>query len=137
MWCRTRWQAIPPELNTRRIVEVPALFVCGLFQDSELPTLLGLAAFSRAILANRSWLSSGDSPRPEYLPKGMTWACAATASKRQTAIAAGKERGDQDLMGLSSTPRALTPPPCYFPAQKAGFCAAVKSLPRITEVHAI
>jgi hypothetical protein len=40
---------MPPELNTRSIVEVPELFVSGLLQDSELPTILGSVAFGRAI----------------------------------------------------------------------------------------
>ena len=53
---------MPPEWNTRSIVEVPELFVSGLLQESDWPTLLGSTAFSRATLSNIIWLSEGARP---------------------------------------------------------------------------
>jgi hypothetical protein len=47
---------MPPERNTRSIVEVPELFVSGLFHESDWATLLGAIAFSRATLSNIIWL---------------------------------------------------------------------------------
>jgi hypothetical protein len=50
---------MPPERNTRSIVEVPELFVSGLLHESDWPTLLGSTAFSRATLSKTIWLSEG------------------------------------------------------------------------------
>src|SRR6516225_2873773 len=102
---------MPPEWNTWSTVEVPEFFVCGLLQASELPTLLGSAAFSRAMLSNNSWLSSGESPRPPLPRNGLIWACAAPVSRTQTASAADKQRGGRGRIHLSLTspaPPALT-----------------------------
>ena len=63
---------MPPEWNTFSMVEVPEVLVCGLLQVSERPTELGWAAFSRATLSNRSWLSSGERPGPNVPRNGMT-----------------------------------------------------------------
>ena len=63
---------MPPEWNTRSIVEVPELFVFGLLHASERPTWLGSAAFSRATLSNSNWLSSGASPGPKFPWNGIT-----------------------------------------------------------------
>ena len=53
---------MPPERNTRSIVEVPELLVSGLLHESDRPTLLGSAAFSRAALSNIILLSEGARP---------------------------------------------------------------------------
>jgi hypothetical protein len=65
---------MPPEWNTRSIVEVPELFVSGLLHESDWPILLGSTAFSRATLSNIIWLSEGASPWPKFPANGMTWA---------------------------------------------------------------
>src|SRR5580704_82506 len=50
---------MPPEWNTRSVVELPELFVSGLLHESDWPTLLGSTAFSRATLSKTIWLSEG------------------------------------------------------------------------------
>src|SRR5215831_16675666 len=102
IWCCTRWHSMPPEWNTRSMVDVPELFVCGLLHDSDPPTLLGSAAFSRATLSNSIWLSSRDRPRPKYLPKGRTWACAAAERRNEIASALDNQRRDHDRIHLST-----------------------------------
>jgi hypothetical protein len=63
---------MPPEWNTRSIVEVPELFVSGLLHESDWPILLGSTAFSRATLSNIIWLSEGASPWPKFPANGMS-----------------------------------------------------------------
>src|SRR5215469_17748046 len=92
---------MPPEWNTRRIVEVPEAFVCGLLHDSEFPTLLGSAAFSRATLSNSIWLSSAERPRLPLPRNGFTWACAA-GRKSPTASATDKQSDDRTRIHVSS-----------------------------------
>jgi hypothetical protein len=77
---------MPPEWNTRSIVAVPELFVCGLFRASELPTWLGSAAFS-STLSNNGWSSSGVTPGLLLQRNGLTWACGTAGKRRQIARA--------------------------------------------------
>src|SRR6516162_8345342 len=91
---------MPPERNTRSIVEVPEVFVCGVLQASERPTLAGSAAFSRSMLSNSSRLSSGARPGPPR--NGLTWACAAADKRTKAASAADKQRDDRRRIDLSS-----------------------------------
>src|SRR5215470_18739167 len=98
---RTKWQGMPPERNMRSIVEVPEFFVCGLLHESDSPTLLGSAVFSRAALSNTIWLSEGDRPGPKFPMKGMTWACAAAGRNTHAARAADSKRGDRSRILLS------------------------------------
>ena len=70
---------MPPEWNTRSMVEVPELLVSGLLHESDWPTLLG--AFSRATLSKIIWLSQGARPWPKFPANGMTWACAAAGRR--------------------------------------------------------
>jgi hypothetical protein len=53
---------MPPEWNTRSMVQVPELLVSGLLHESDWPTLLGSTAFSRATLWKIIWLSEGARP---------------------------------------------------------------------------
>jgi hypothetical protein len=85
----------------RSIVELPEFFVCGLLHESDSPTLLGSAAFSRAALSNTIWLSEGDMPGPKFPRKGMTWACAAAGRNTHAARAADSKRGDRSSIHLS------------------------------------
>ncbi len=91
--CFSRWQSMPPDRNTRSIVEVPELFVCGLLHAAERPTSAGSAALSLAILANRSRLSSAESPGLLEPRNRVNWACAVVARAAQSTIAAAKQRG--------------------------------------------
>src|SRR6516162_5258873 len=91
---------MPPERNTRSIVEVPEVFVCGLLHASERPALAGSAAFSRSILSNSSRLSSGARPGPPR--NGLIWACAAAGRRTKAASAADKQRGDRDSIRRSA-----------------------------------
>jgi len=92
---------MPPEWNTRSIVEVPELFVSGLLHESDWPTLLGLTAFSRATLSKTIWLSEGARPWPKFPENGMTWAFPATGRRADIASAADKQCSDQGRMHLS------------------------------------
>src|SRR5215831_14224235 len=88
---------MPPERNTRSMVELPELLVSGLLHESDWPTVLGSAAFSRATLSNTIWLSEGERPRPKFPLNGMTWACAAERSS-QVASEANRQDRDRDRM---------------------------------------
>src|SRR6516164_364162 len=99
---RTRWQDMPPERNMRSIVELPEFFVCGLLHESDSPSLLGSAAFSRAALSNTIWLSEGDRPGPKFPMRGMTCAWAATGRNTDAARAADNKRGDRSRILLSA-----------------------------------
>src|SRR6516162_7342037 len=92
---------MPPEWNTRSMVEVPELFVSGLLHESDWPTLLGSTAFSRATLSNIIWLSEGARPWPKFPANGMTWACAAAGRRTHTASAADKQCGIRSRIDLS------------------------------------
>src|SRR5215472_14545826 len=92
---------MPPEWNTRTTVEVPELRVFGLLQPSERPTWLGSAAFSRAMLSNSNWLSSGERPRLLLPRKGLTWACAAADRRTQAASTPDKQRRNCNRMDIS------------------------------------
>ena len=70
---------MPPEWNTRSMVEVPELLVSGLLHESDWPTFLG--AFNRATLSKIIWLSQGARPWPKFPANGMTWACAAAGRR--------------------------------------------------------
>src|SRR5215472_147685 len=83
---------MPPERNTRSMVELPELLVSGLLHESDSPTLLGSVAFSRATLSNTIWLSEGERPRPKFPLNGMTWACAA---ERNSQVASEANRHDR------------------------------------------
>src|SRR5438132_752523 len=102
---------MPLEWNTRSILEVPELLVCGLLHASEAPTWLGSAAFSRATLSNSNWLSSGERPRLPLPRNGLTWACTAVGRKRQTASANEKQSDDRGRIHLSSPSSACSPGP--------------------------
>jgi hypothetical protein len=108
---------MPPEWNTRSIVEVPELFVSGLLHESDWPTLLGSTPFSRATLSNIIWLSEGARPWPKFPANGMTWACAAAGRRTHTASAAEKQCSDQGRMHLSFTSSAPLRP------ASTGLCA--------------
>ena len=95
---------MPPEWNTRSMVEVPELLVSGLLHESDWPTLPGAAAFTRAALSKTIWLSEEERPGPKYGPNGMTWARAA-AGKRQATRAADNQDGDRDCINVSLSPR--------------------------------
>jgi hypothetical protein len=95
---------MPPEVNTRVIVELPWLFVCGLRHESDWPTLPGAAAFTRAALSKTIWLSEEERPGPKYGPNGMTWA-RAPAGRRQATRAADNQDGDRDCINVSLSPR--------------------------------
>jgi len=56
---------MPPEWNTRIIVKVPWLFVCGLLHVSGRPPWLGSAPLRRATLSNSNRLSSDERPGPK------------------------------------------------------------------------
>ena len=90
---------MPPERNTRSMVELPELLVSGLFHESDWPTLLGSVAFSRATLSNTIWLSEGERPRPKYPLNGMTWACAAERNSQVVSEANRQDRG-QDFIAV-------------------------------------
>lgn len=92
---------MPPEWNTRKMVEVPELCVCGLLQLSERPAWLGSAAFSRATLANNSRLSSGERARPPVPRNGLIWACAAEKTT-QAANTTDKNRRDRSRIDTPS-----------------------------------
>src|SRR6516162_4579005 len=92
---------MPCERNTRTIVEVPEVFVCGLLQASERPTLAGSAAFSRSMLSNSSRLSSGARPGPPR--NGLIWACDAADRRTKAASAADKQRDDRRRIDFSSS----------------------------------
>ena len=94
---------MPPEWNTRSMVEVPDVFVCGLLHDSARPTRLGSAALSRATLSNSRRLSSGERPGPKFPLNGMTWACATADKRMQAASAAEKRHGNRGRIHLSSS----------------------------------
>src|SRR5712671_3778908 len=102
---------MPPEWNTRSIVEVPELFVSGLLHESDWPTLLGSTPFSRATLSNIFWLSEGARPWPKFPANGMIWACAAAGRRTHTASAADKQCGDRGRMHISFTSSAPRAPP--------------------------
>jgi len=89
---------MPCERNTRSIVEVPEVLVCGLLHASERPALAGSAAFSRSILSNSSRLSSGARPGPPR--NGLIWACAAAGRRTKAASAADKQHGDRGRIVL-------------------------------------
>src|SRR6516164_6060166 len=88
---------MPPERNTRSMVELPELLVSGLLHESDWPTLLGSVAFSRATLSNTIWLSEGERPRPKYPLNGMTWACATERNSQVVSKANRQDRG-QDFI---------------------------------------
>ena len=102
---------MPPEWNTRSIVEVPELLVSGLLHESDWPTLLGSTAFSRATLSKIIWLSEGARPWPKFPANGMTWACAAADRRTHAASAADKQGGDRGRMHISFTSSAPRAPP--------------------------
>src|SRR5216110_3321740 len=77
------------------MVEEPWLLVSGLLHESDCPTLLGSAAFSRATLSKSIWLSEGARPGPKFPANGMTWACAAADRRTHTASAADKQCGNR------------------------------------------
>jgi hypothetical protein len=110
---------MPLEWNTRSTVEVPELFVCGLLQASELPTLLGSAAFSRATLSKSSRLSSDERPRLPLPRNGLTWACADADRRKQAASAADKQRADHVCIHLPFPSSAYPPPPVRLHAKPA------------------
>src|SRR5215472_9224281 len=95
---------MPPEWNTRSMVEVPDAFVWGLLHASERPTRPGSAAFSRATLSNNSWLSSGERPGPPR--NGLTWAGAAANERMKAASTATKRLADPGRIHLLSVAMA-------------------------------
>ena len=101
---------MPPEWNTRSMVEVPELLVSGLLHESDWPTLLGSTAFNRATLSKIIWLSEGARPWPKFPVNGMTWARAAADRRTHAASAADKQCGDRDRMHISFTSSAPTRP---------------------------
>ena len=62
---------MPPGMEHPKYGRGAGAFVCGLLHDSELPTLLGSAAFSRATLSNGIWLSSGRHAPTEVSAEGQ------------------------------------------------------------------
>src|ERR1700751_1163643 len=90
---------MPHERNTRSIVAVPEVFVCGLLHASERPTLAGSAAFSRSILSNSNRLSSGERPGPPR--NGLIWACVAAGRAIKAARATDRQPDDRDSIRRS------------------------------------
>src|SRR5580704_9731805 len=97
---------MPPEWNTRSMIEVPELLVSGLLHESDWPTLLGSTAFSRATLSKIIWLSERARPWPKFPANGMTWARTATGRRTHTANTADKQCSDRGRMHLSFPPSA-------------------------------
>src|SRR5215471_2725634 len=91
---------MPLEWNTRSIVEVPEVFVCGLLHASERPALAGSAAFSRSMLSNSSRLSSGERPGPPR--NGLIWACAVAGRTIKAASATDRQHDDRDRIRRSA-----------------------------------
>ena len=121
---------MPREWNTRSILEVPELFVCGLLHASERPTWLGSASFNRATLSNSSWLSSGERPRLPLPRKGLTWAWAAADKRRPAASAHDKQRDDQSRIQISSQSPSASPLRLRgTPTYRRGLAVALSPVP--------
>jgi len=81
---------MPLEWNTRTTVEVPELFVCGLLQASELPTLLGLGRIQpRYALEQHLVVLRREAPTPA----SAEWVDLGLRGREQEK--AGRERGRQ------------------------------------------